>query len=154
MIISGQMDMKRASEAADQARDEVQKCECQMSTYSTIVLLYESQIQQAERDIQQADSKIRETAAKLQDLTVQREVVADVQALTRRAIHQLGSLSGVGNAAEVQTRCLIQLEPMMEVMEEMTSALARITGNELLHSEGIKSLTWDVTNKRKLKTWN
>ena len=97
-------------------------------------------------------SKIHETKAKLRGVSVKREVVADVQAKMRGAVHQLGLLCGVGSVAELQTRRLILLEPVMKVMEEMTTALGQITGDDLLHTEGIKSLMWDMKkNQDKLK---
>ena len=85
-------------------------------------------------------SKIHETKAKLRGVSVKREVVADVQTKMRRAVHQVGLLCGVGSVAELLTRRLILLEPVMKVMEEMTTALGQITGDDLLHTEGIKNL--------------
>ncbi|GLD65577.1 uncharacterized protein AKAME5_001703400 [Lates japonicus] len=49
---------------------------------------------------------------------------------------QLGLLCGVGSAAELQTRHQILLEPVVKVMEEITTALGHITGEDLLHTEG------------------
>ena len=113
---------------------------------------YRSVFCQGQCDIQEADNKIRETEAKLRGVSGKREVVADVQAKMRGAVHQLGLLCGVGSVAELQTRRLILLEPVMKVMEEMTTALGQITGDDLLHTEGIKSLMWDMRkNQYKLR---
>ena len=107
---------------------------------------------QGQCDIQEADNKIHEAKAKLQGVSVKRKVVADIQAKMMGAVCQLGTLCGVGNAAELQTRRLILLEPVMKVMEEMTTALGQITGDDLLHTEGIKSLMWDMRkNQNELK---
>ncbi|XP_018517648.1 uncharacterized protein LOC108873819 [Lates calcarifer] len=152
MVGVGQTEMSQASDAVDRAKKEVENCESQVNSYSNKVSEYRSSIHQAERDIQETDRKIDEAKAKLQALTVKREVVADVQAKVRRAVRQLGLLCGVGSAAELQTRHQILLEPVVKVMEEMTAALGHITGEDLLHTEGIKKLMLDLkTNQNKLK---
>lgn len=49
----------------------------------------------------------------------------------RRVVNQLGLLCEVGTVAELQTRRLVPLEPVIKVVEEMAPALAHITGEEL-----------------------
>ncbi|TWW79817.1 hypothetical protein D4764_10G0008470 [Takifugu flavidus] len=127
-------------DTVDTARSEVDSCESQVTKYRNKVSEFQSLISKAEREIQDVDHKIHQTDANLRDLSGRREVVADVQSKMRRVVNQLGVLSGVGNVAELQTRHLVLLEPVMKVMEEMTTALGRITGEELLNTEGIKSL--------------
>ncbi|XP_031436472.1 uncharacterized protein LOC105909796 [Clupea harengus] len=152
MMIGGQIDMIVASEAAGTARREIENCESQVRSYSGKVSEYWNLIHKAVCDIQEVDCRIREMEAKRRGVSVKREVVADVQAKMRRTVHQLGLLCGVGSAAELQTRRLILLEPVMKVMEEMTTALGQITGDDLLHTEGIKSLMWDMKkNQNKLR---
>ncbi|KAL2096512.1 hypothetical protein ACEWY4_008660 [Coilia grayii] len=151
MVGVGQTDMNQASQAADTARREVRECQSSVNQYSGEVSRCNSQISKAQHDIQQTDSKIRETEARLQAMSAKREVVADVQAKMRRAVHQLGLLCGVGSVAELQTRRLVLLEPMMKVMEEMTTTLAKIAGDDLLKTEGIQSLMEDMRgNQAKL----
>ena len=152
MVIGGQIDMIEASEAAGTARREIENCESQVRSYSGKVSEYRNLIHKAVCDIQEVDCRIREMEAKRRGVSVKREVVADVQAKVRRTVHQLGLLCGVGSVAELQTRRLILLEPVMKVMEEMTTALGQITGDDLLHTEGIKSLMWDMRkNQNELK---
>ena len=152
MVGVGQTDMNRASDAVDGANKEVENCESQVSSYSDKVSECWSLIPKAVCDIQEVDCRIREMEAKRRGVSVKREVVANVQAKMRRTVHQLGLLCGVGSVAELQTRCQILLEPVMKVMEEMTTALGQITGDDLLHTEGIKSLMWDMKkNQNKLK---
>ncbi|KAG7243818.1 hypothetical protein INR49_007229 [Caranx melampygus] len=152
MIGVGQAEMDQASDAADAARREVANCESQVKTYSDKVQQYNAKIDQAQRDITAADKKICETEAKLRDMSVKREVVADIQVKMRRAVTQLGLLSGVGRVAKLQTKRLIMLEPVMKVLEELTTVLGQIGGNELLNTEGIQSLMGDMkVNHRKLK---
>ncbi|XP_050924582.1 uncharacterized protein LOC127140832 [Lates calcarifer] len=152
MIGVGEREMSEASDAVDRAKKEVENCESQVSSYSDKVSEYRSYTYRAECDIQEADRKIDEAKAKQQALTVKREVVADVQAKMRRAVHQLGPLCGAGSAAELQTRHQILLEPVVKVMQEITTALGHITGEDLLHTEGIKRLMLDLkTNQDKLK---
>ncbi|XP_029694882.1 uncharacterized protein [Takifugu rubripes] len=140
VAIAGAIDMDQASDAVDTARREVDSCESQVTKYRNKVSEFQSLISKAEGEIQDVDHKIHQTDANLRDLSRRREVVADVQSKMRRVVNQLGVLSGVGNVAELQTRHLVLLEPVMKVMEEMTTALGRITGEELLNTEGIKSL--------------
>ncbi|KAG7225283.1 hypothetical protein INR49_007130, partial [Caranx melampygus] len=135
MIGVGETDIKRFSEAADTARQEVANSESQVNSYSNQVQHYNSLIGQAQRDITAADNKICETEAKLRDMSVKRGVVADIQDKMRQVVTQLALLSGVGSVAELQTRRQILLEPVMKVLEQMTSILGQISGNELLHSE-------------------
>ncbi|GLD68259.1 uncharacterized protein AKAME5_001957000 [Lates japonicus] len=124
MIAGGAIEMNQASDAVDRAKKELSVTSKRLT-----------------------GRLIRPRQA----LTVKREVVAD-QAKVRRAVHQLGLLCGVGSAAELQTRHQILLEPVVKVMEEMTTALGHITGDELLHTEGIKKLMLDLkTNQNKLK---
>ncbi|XP_023273570.1 uncharacterized protein LOC111663570 [Seriola lalandi dorsalis] len=152
LAIIGESEMNEASDAVRTAKREVNSCESQVESYSDKVSKYESQISQAQRDIKETDNKIHETDAKLRDMSVQRQVVADFQNKMRRAVHQLGKLSGVGSVAELQTRHQILLAPVIRVMEEMTTALSQITGDELLHTQGIKTLIWDMKrNHNKLK---
>ncbi|KAG7225324.1 hypothetical protein INR49_014606 [Caranx melampygus] len=140
MIGVGQVDMDRASDAADTARQEVANCESQVKTYSDKVQHYNAKIDQAQRDITEADNKICETEAKLRDMSM------------RQVVTHLELLSGVGSVAELQTRHLILLEPVMKLLEEMNTVLGQISGNELLHSEGILSLMEDMKrNHRNLK---
>lgn len=145
-IIAGvaESDIRKYSDAAYDARREVEKYESRVSSYSHTVSQSESKIRQTEHDIQQAKLKIYQMAAKLKDLSSRREVVADIQAQTRGAVRRLGELSDVGSVAELKTRYLIRLEAVMKVMEEMTSTLGRITGNELLLTEGITSLLGEI----------
>ncbi|XP_022612848.1 uncharacterized protein LOC111230401 [Seriola dumerili] len=152
LAIIGETEMNEASNAVRTAKREVESCESQVKSYSNKVSKYESEISQAKRDIQEADNKIHETDAKLLDMSVQRRVVADVQHKMRRAVHQLGKLCGVGSVAELQTRHQILLAPVIKVMEEMTTALSQITGDELLHTQGIKRMITDMKrNHNKLK---
>ncbi|XP_056255195.1 uncharacterized protein LOC130183630 [Seriola aureovittata] len=152
MVGVGQSDMDQASDAVDKANQEVQSCESQLNSYSYKVNQYNSLIYQVELDIREADNKIHETDAKLRDMSVKRGVVADIQDKMRRAVNQLGLVCGVGSAAELQTRHLILLEPVMKLLEEMTTVLGQGTGNELLHTEGIQSLMWEMKkNHKKLK---
>nr|XP_043892878.1 uncharacterized protein LOC122776415 [Solea senegalensis] len=141
-----------ANDAVDRATEEVDRCKSQVDDYSDKVTEYSSRIDQAECDIDKADRQISETEDKLRSVSVKREFVADVQEKIRHAVHQLGQLCVVGSVAEVQTKCTIVLEPVIQVFEEMTTALSRITGDELLHTEGIHSLMCDMKiNQRKLK---
>ena len=140
MVGVGQTDMNQASHAVDGANKEVENCESQVSSYSDKVSECKSLIDEAVCVIEEADNKICEMEAKRRGVSVQREVVADVQAKMRNTVHQLGLLCGVGSVAELQTRRQILLEPVMKVMEEMTTALGQITGEDLLHTEGIKNL--------------
>ncbi|TWW79816.1 hypothetical protein D4764_10G0008460 [Takifugu flavidus] len=132
--------LDQASGAVDTARSEVDSYESLVTEFCNKVSEFQSLISKAEGEIQDVDHKIHQTDANLRDLSGRREVVADVQSKMRRVVNQLGVLSGVGNVAELQTRHLVLLEPVMKVMEEMTTALGRITGEELLNTEGIKSL--------------
>ncbi|XP_029694881.1 uncharacterized protein isoform X3 [Takifugu rubripes] len=140
VAIAGAIDMDQASDAVNTARREVDSCESQVTKYCNKVSEFQSLISKAEREIRHVDHKIHQTDANLRDLSGRREVVADVQSKMRRVVNQLGVLSGVGNVAELQTRHLVLLGPVMKVMEEMTTALGRITGEELLNTEGIRSL--------------
>ncbi|XP_071339680.1 myosin-11-like isoform X2 [Trachinotus anak] len=152
MVGVGQTDMDQASDAVDRAKQEVECCESQVSSYSHKVSEYNSSICRAQRDIQEVDNKIHETEAKLRNLSGKRWNVAALQDKMRRAVHQLGLLCGVGSVAELQTRHLILLSPVIKVIEEMTAALGHMTGDQLLHTEGIKSLMWDMRmNHDKLK---
>ncbi|KAG7243820.1 hypothetical protein INR49_007231, partial [Caranx melampygus] len=108
MVVGGQIEMDQASAAVGKARRE--------------------------SDITAADIKIHATEARLRYMSVRREAVADIQDKLRRAVTQLGLLSGVGSVAELQTRRLILLEPVMKVLEEMTTVLGQIGGNELLYN--------------------
>ncbi|RVE64485.1 hypothetical protein OJAV_G00126280 [Oryzias javanicus] len=146
----GQTDLDSASEQVDRARSEIQRCESQITSYSNLVSRYEGSVSQAQNDIQEANRKIYETWLKLQTLSVTRTTVADFQSKTRRAAHQLGLLCGVGSVAELQTRRLILLEPVMNVMEEMMEALGRINKNDQLYSENMQSIMWDVRNNQSM----
>ncbi|AWP16853.1 Hypothetical protein SMAX5B_000254 [Scophthalmus maximus] len=148
MIAAGETERNNASEAVDSANREIKNCESQVTSYSQKVSEYNSLICQAQREIQEADNKIREVEATLRSMSVKREAVSNVQQKMRCAVHQLGKLCGVGNVAELQTQRLILLEPVVKVMEEMTTALGQIDGNELLHTEGINSLMCDIKEKQ------
>uniref|UniRef100_A0AAY4ET87 Uncharacterized protein n=1 Tax=Denticeps clupeoides TaxID=299321 RepID=A0AAY4ET87_9TELE len=87
-----------------------------------------------------AETRILELKVKLDSVSLKRGMVADIQAKVRKADHQVGVLCGVGSCVELQTRHLILLEPVMKVMEEMISALGRITGEDLLNGEGLTGL--------------
>ena len=145
--MDAQQDMREASEAADCASKKIPNCEQQVISYSDKVSECSNLIRKAERDIKETDNKIHEAKAKLQGVSVKRKVVADIQAKMMGAVCQLGTLCGVGNAAELQTRRLILLMTVMKVMGDMTSALGQITGDDLLHSEGITTLMLDMKEK-------
>ncbi|XP_028828964.1 uncharacterized protein LOC114786195 [Denticeps clupeoides] len=140
MVGVGQTDMDRASDAVEEAAKEVHKCHCQVSLYTNNVSEYESLIHEARLDILRAETRILELKVKLDSVSLKRGMVADIQAKVRKADHQVGVLCGVGSCVELQTRHLILLEPVMKVMEEMISALGRITGEDLLNGEGLTGL--------------
>ncbi|XP_036070672.1 uncharacterized protein LOC112142066 [Oryzias melastigma] len=150
MAIGGQIDLDSASDRVDRARSEIRRCESQITSYSNQVSRYEGFVSQAQNDIQVANRRIHETQLKLQTLSVTRASVADFQSKSRRAVHQLGLLCGVGSVAELQTRRLILLEPVMNVMEEMMEALGRITGDDLLYSAGIKGIMWEIRKNQRM----
>uniref|UniRef100_A0A8C8DYK6 Uncharacterized protein n=1 Tax=Oryzias sinensis TaxID=183150 RepID=A0A8C8DYK6_9TELE len=140
------------SKRVDIARSEIERCESQITSYSNQVSRYQGLISQAQTDIQEANRRIRETRLKLQSVSVTRSTVADFQSKTRRAVHQLGLLCGVGSVAELQTRHLILLEPVLNVMEEMIVALGLVNRDDLLHSKNMERIMWDMTNnQRRLK---
>lgn len=132
--------MDQYSDAVDSARREVDSCESQVTSYRNKVSEYNSLIIDAKYKIRDVDYKIDQTDAELRGLSERRGAVADVQEKMRRVVNQLGVLCGVGNVAELQTRRLVLLEPVMKVMEDMTTALGRISGDELLNTQGIRSL--------------
>lgn len=136
----------------DIARRQVNNCESQISVYRSKVSDFQNLISSAQYQVQTADRKLQQTQADLCALSGRRSLVADVQNKMRRVVIQLGLLCGVGTVAELQTRRLVLLEPLMKVMEEMTPAVARITGEQLLSTEGIKSLMGHMKmNQEKLK---
>lgn len=147
MVGVGQTDLNSASEQVDRARREVENCEVQVRHFSAKETQYYRLILKAEADVQEADRRIGNMVVKLKALTVKRETVADFQDKTRRAVHDLGKVCGVGSVAERQTRHLVLLDPIMKVMEEMMAALGQMTGDELLRTEEIQSLMWDVKDK-------
>uniref|UniRef100_A0A3B3HBF2 Uncharacterized protein n=1 Tax=Oryzias latipes TaxID=8090 RepID=A0A3B3HBF2_ORYLA len=101
-----------------------------------------------------ANRRIRETRLKLQSVSVTRSTVADFQSKTRRAVHQLGLLCGVGSVAELQTRRLILLEPVLNVMEEMIVALGLVNRDDLLHSKNMERIMWDMRNNQMSQVQN
>lgn len=152
VAVAGSIDMDEASASVNTARKEVASCESQITTGRNKVSEFESLISKAEREIQDADCKLNQANANLRDLSERREVLADVQNKMRTVVTRLGVLAGVGNVAELQTRHLVLLEPVINVMEEMTTALDRMTGNQLLNTQGIKILVCCMkTNQNKLK---
>ncbi|XP_023806805.1 uncharacterized protein LOC101163858 isoform X2 [Oryzias latipes] len=148
MAIVGQIDVDSASKRVDIARSEIERCESQITSYSNQVSRYEGLTSQAQTDIQEANRRIRETRLKLQSVSVTRSTVADFQSKTRRAVHQLGLLCGVGSVAELQTRRLILLEPVLNVMEEMIVALGLVNRDDLLHSKNMERIMWDMRNNQ------
>lgn len=152
MAVAGAIDMDQASDSVNTARKEVDSCESQIRTYQNKVSEFESFISKTEREVQDVDCKLQQTNANLQHLSKRREDLAVVQNKMRRAVTQLGVVAGVGNVADLQTRHLVLLEPVVKVMEEMTTALDRMTGKELLTTQGIRSLVWCMKrNQNKLK---
>ncbi|XP_036067050.1 uncharacterized protein LOC118598462 [Oryzias melastigma] len=148
MVGVGQTDLN----TAHKARQEVEKCDSQVKVYSQNVSDCKESIAKTQAEIKEVSSRISEMEAELKAVTVERETVADIQSQTRKAVHHLGLLSGVGNAAELQSRNHILMETTMKVMNELTPVLTQITGSALLPSEGLKSIMEDMnTNQRKLK---
>lgn len=134
------MELDQACDAVDIARREVDNCWAEISFYQDKVSKFQTLISNAEDKVQDADRKLDQMWANLCALSRRRGLVADVQNKVRRAVNQLGLLCGVATVAELQTRRLVLLRPVMTMMEEMTPALARITGEGLLNTEGIRSL--------------
>lgn len=132
--------MNQACAAVNTARAEVDSCESDVRSYHNQVSHYKSKISDLKGRIKEADDRIYRAEAELRALSGRREAVADVQAKMRQVVHYLGRLSGVGSVAELHTRHQVLLAPMMKVMEEMTAVVGRITGPQLLDTEGISSL--------------
>lgn len=144
--------MDQASIGIKAAREEVDKWEFQVRLYRNKVSQCQSQIFEVKRQIGDADDNIYRAEAELRALSGRREAVADVQAKMRSVVHHLGVLSGVGSVAELHTRRQVLLEPVVKVMEEMTTALGRITGDQLLNTRGIRALMERMkTNQRQLQ---
>ncbi|XP_008309784.1 uncharacterized protein LOC103379862 isoform X2 [Cynoglossus semilaevis] len=144
-------EQEQMSEAVNKAKEEVKRCKSQIERYTEKVAEYKSKIHKAECDIHSANVKIHDSEATLRDVSVKRRIIADVQEKLRCAIVQLEQLGAVGSVAELQTRYLIMVEPLMKVMEEMTTVLGQISGGDLLHREGILYLMNNIKrNHRKL----
>lgn len=132
--------MNQASTAIRAARGEVEQCEAQVRLYRDKMSECQSQMSGVKCKIQEADDNIYRAAAELRALSGRREAVAVVQVKMRSVVHHLGVLSGVGSVAELHTRRQVLVEPVVKVMEEMTTALGRITGEQLLNTEGVRAL--------------
>lgn len=152
VAVAGAIDMDQASSAVDTAREQVDRYESQIRTNESNVSTFENLISKAERDIRDADCKLHQTNTTLQHLSGRREVLADVQNKMRTAVNRLGVLAGVGSVAELQTRHLVLLEPLVKVLEQMTTALDQMTGKELLTTRDIKRLVRCMKrNQKELK---
>ncbi|XP_004085903.4 uncharacterized protein LOC101170404 [Oryzias latipes] len=136
MVGVGQTDLNSAWELIEKARQEMEKCDAQVKVYSQKVSECKESIAKAQGEIQEVSSRISELEAELQDLSMKRETIADVQSQTREAVHRLGLLSGVGKAAERQTRNLILVEALVKVVNQLTPVLTQI-GGDLLPSLGL-----------------
>lgn len=138
--------MDEASDAVGIARREVDSYESYIRYYNNKVSEFQNNIYSSQQKVRDADHKLQQTQADLCALSARRVVVADVQSKIRRVVNQLGLLCGVSSVAELQTRRLVLLEPVMKVLGEMTPVLVRITGEEMLNTEGIKSLMGHMKN--------
>ncbi|XP_024136555.1 uncharacterized protein LOC112151738 [Oryzias melastigma] len=151
MIGIGQKDLDSASDQVNRAKTEVERCETQLRIYSQQVSVYEALISQARTAVQMVNSGIHEIGVQLRALSIKRESTADFQSKTRKAVQHLGLLSGVGSVAELQTRRLILLEAMLNVMEEMMSALTKM-GDDLVRAEGMQGIMQEMkSNQSKLQ---
>ncbi|XP_078794490.1 uncharacterized protein LOC105355531 [Oryzias latipes] len=145
MLGVGQNDLDSASEQIAKAQSEVEKCESQITSYSNQVSRYEGLLSQAQTDIKEANRRIHETGLKLLHLALTRSTVEALQSKTKKVVHQLGLLCGVASVAELQTRCLILLEPVLNVVAEMMGVLLQINDDDPLYSEKLESIMLDIS---------
>ncbi|XP_008309775.1 uncharacterized protein LOC103379857 [Cynoglossus semilaevis] len=140
--LPGIHNMADASKAVDRADEVVRNSQSQIECYSIKVAEYQLQISQAQANIERVDKWINldKLENKLRDTPTVRNLIANVQGQFRHAIVQLEQLCNVSSAAELQTRYSIVVEPLIDVMQNMTTALGQITRTDLLSSEGISYL--------------
>uniref|UniRef100_A0A3P9KDK9 Uncharacterized protein n=1 Tax=Oryzias latipes TaxID=8090 RepID=A0A3P9KDK9_ORYLA len=125
--------------------DEINKSNQKISEYNELIC-------KAHKETEEVNRRIVVNEAELQALSEKRKTVADLQGKTREVFHHLGLLSGVGSAAELQTRRQILVETIMKVTNELTPVLTQIMGDGLLPTEGLKRIMEHMeTNNRKLK---
>lgn len=152
MIGVGETDLSSARDQVNRAHEEVKKSDDEINKSNQKISEYNELICKAHKETEEVNRKIGVNEAELQALSEKRKTVGDLQGKTREVFHHLGLLSGVGSAAELQTRRQILVETIMKVTNELTPVLTQIMGDGLLPTEGLKRIMEHMeTNNRKLK---
>ncbi|KAG5267927.1 hypothetical protein AALO_G00227520 [Alosa alosa] len=140
MAAGGGVEISEAEKAVHVAKEEVEKAECQVKTFSDKVSDYQSKISKSECDIRQTDGELERVRGRISGVQQQRVALAEFQVQMRDTVHLLGCLNGAANALELQTKRSILLEPVMKVIGEMVKVAGGILGKEILEDADLTNL--------------
>ncbi|XP_062373900.1 uncharacterized protein LOC134062463 [Sardina pilchardus] len=140
MIGVGQADLDQASWAAEQAKQEVDAFESQISTIFGKLSSCEKQIGQVRGEMSQVSADLERLRQDLKTVKNQRTTVASFQSKMRSAVSLLGQLAGTASVAEVQTRVLVLLGPVISVLENVIDLAGQVTQQSLLSDRHLRAL--------------
>lgn len=140
MIGVGQADLDQASWAAEQAEQEVDAFERYVNSITWQLSEDERQISRVREEINQVNTDLERLRQDLKTVSHQRTSLANFQSQLRKAVNLMGQLAGIASVAEVQTRAIVLLGPIISVLENVTDLAGQITQRSLLYDPILRAL--------------
>ncbi|XP_036374388.1 uncharacterized protein LOC118770730 [Megalops cyprinoides] len=130
MVGVSQTDLDNAKWAAERAENELRNWQGQVNSYDTKLREKQWQKQQRKSEIEYCQQTLGQIEWSLQDVNQQRTIIARVQEKLRSAVNILGTLAGRASVAETQTRRIVLLAPVVNILGEIIKLTLQIAGNK------------------------
>ncbi|KAG7455926.1 hypothetical protein MATL_G00246280 [Megalops atlanticus] len=130
MVGVSQTDLDNAKWAAERAENELRNWQGQVNSYDAKLREKQWQKQQRKSDIEYCEQTLRQLEWSLQEVNQQRTNIARVQEKLRSAVNILGTLAGRASVAETQTRRIVLLAPVVNILGEIIKLTLEIAGNK------------------------
>jgi DNA repair exonuclease SbcCD ATPase subunit len=130
MIAVSQVDLKNAEDCAEAAKGVLNDAEVNANQYAERVSKFEVQINQKMEEIRVTNARSEKLDSNINEVSRMCSVISDVQMNFRNATHLLGQLDGTAHVLEVQTRCVVVLEPLALNLADIAQKISQISQNE------------------------
>lgn len=140
MIDAGNKDYDNAVHTANQASRVVQSFERDIAHYSSKVSQYSDNITDLSGKITQLYGEIQSVDREISDIKEQHSMISVIQVKMRSAVTLLGSLAKSANAAEFETKHMIVLASLIQILHHVFTLSAKMLGHQFYNDTELKTL--------------
>uniref|UniRef100_H2ZVE5 Uncharacterized protein n=1 Tax=Latimeria chalumnae TaxID=7897 RepID=H2ZVE5_LATCH len=145
--------LDEAQKTAREADQNVNDWRSRVSHYSNEATNFSNQVQNTKEKIDSNSKQLQEVEKELSHLSTLRMKIAEVQEKLQHCTTFLSSLAGKVQAADIQTKYLIMLDPIIRVFEDIAKHVFQLSNNhhyQLLFETELKCMIdrLEITNGR------